>query len=142
SVTIIVGIGVIYILIMQYKNQKTFTVPFFHNGRFYNNPGEKRSYSIFLSIFILLKSFFSKPISRQDAIYVTPLSSSKELNITWLGHSTLLIQVGGINILTDPIFDDIAIFFKRLASSSINITDLPLIDFVLISHNHRDHMDF
>lgn len=66
--------------------------------------------------------------------------------ITWIGHSTALIQHRGLNILTDPVFSDRAspIGFmgpKRFTSPALTIDDLPPIDFVLISHNHYDHLD-
>lgn len=61
--------------------------------------------------------------------------------VTWLGHSTFLIQVAGKNILTDPIFGPLSVVFRRLVPSIITVNDLPIIDYVLISHNHFDHMD-
>ena len=66
--------------------------------------------------------------------------------ITWIGHSTVLIQYQGINIITDPIFSGYCgpVAFlgpKRLTSPAINIKQLPHIDYVLISHNHYDHLD-
>ncbi len=61
--------------------------------------------------------------------------------VTWIGHSTFLIQVGGFNILTDPVFFNVAMFAPRVLKAGISISELPKIDFVIISHNHRDHMD-
>lgn len=61
--------------------------------------------------------------------------------ITWIGHSSFLIQVGGFNILTDPVFFNVPMFAPRVLRAGIQIDKLPKIDFVLISHNHRDHMD-
>jgi L-ascorbate metabolism protein UlaG (beta-lactamase superfamily) len=66
---------------------------------------------------------------------------SQEAKITWIGHSTFLIQVAGKNILTDPIFGTLSTIFRRLVPPAIKISDLPTIDYVLISHNHFDHMD-
>jgi len=66
---------------------------------------------------------------------------SQEPVITWLGHSTFLIQVAGKNILTDPIFGSLSSVFRRLVPPVISVEDLPPIDYVLISHNHFDHMD-
>jgi len=69
-----------------------------------------------------------------------------QIQITWVGHSTFLIQMDGINILTDPIFSDRASPFsfggiKRLVPPGINFENLPPIDAILISHNHYDHLD-
>lgn len=69
----------------------------------------------------------------------TPLAMSQEPVITWIGHATFLIQVGGLNILTDPIFGNASAFFPRLLPPGIALAQLPPIDLVLLSHNHRDH---
>lgn len=66
--------------------------------------------------------------------------------LTWLGHSTFLIQHNGLNILTDPIFSDRASPFsfagpKRYTAHAIDYALLPAIDYVIISHNHYDHLD-
>lgn len=68
------------------------------------------------------------------------------IQITWIGHATFLIQVGGKNILTDPIWSERAspLSFlgpKRHARPGLAWSDLPTIDIVLISHTHYDHLD-
>lgn len=73
--------------------------------------------------------------------YEAPMSISDAPRITWLGHATFLIQIGGINILTDPIFGNLSFLFPRILPSTIILDNLPRIDVILISHNHRDHMD-
>jgi L-ascorbate metabolism protein UlaG (beta-lactamase superfamily) len=69
-----------------------------------------------------------------------------KIQITWVGHSTFLIQVAGINIITDPIWSERAspipwLGPKRHARPGITLADLPKIDVVLISHTHYDHLD-
>ena len=64
----------------------------------------------------------------------------------WIGHSTFLINLNGVYILTDPIFSDRAsplknIGPKRLIEPAININEVPKVDIVTISHNHYDHLD-
>ncbi len=71
---------------------------------------------------------------------------SEELQVTWIGHSTLLIQYDGLAILTDPMFSDRAspVSFagpRRYMAPALSIDDLPPIDAIIISHNHYDHMD-
>lgn len=67
--------------------------------------------------------------------------AAHEPNVTWLGHSTFLIQIGGINILTDPIFGHPSFLFPRVLPLGIPVAQLPPIDAVILSHNHPDHMD-
>ena len=62
------------------------------------------------------------------------------------GHATLLIQIKGVNILTDPHLTQRASPFsfagpKRYTAPGLSIEDLPKIDLILISHNHYDHLD-
>jgi L-ascorbate metabolism protein UlaG (beta-lactamase superfamily) len=77
----------------------------------------------------------------QIMIQPTFSKNSQEPQITWIGHSTFLIQIAGKNILTDPIFGTLSTIFRRLVPSPVKLEDLPSIDYVLISHNHFDHMD-
>src|SRR3954463_1810879 len=69
-----------------------------------------------------------------------------EMLVTWIGHSTVLIQTEGLNILTDPIWSERASPFsflgpRRVRAPGIRFDDLPKIDLVLVSHNHYDHLD-
>lgn len=86
-----------------------------------------------------------------DSVPVTPVRPPQrvegdDLRVTCVGHATLLLQTGGLNILTDPIWSDRASPFSfagpsRVAQPGVRFEDLPPIDLVLVSHNHYDHLD-
>jgi L-ascorbate metabolism protein UlaG (beta-lactamase superfamily) len=61
--------------------------------------------------------------------------------LTWIGHASWLVQLAGRNLLIDPIWGGIGGWVSRRAEPGVRIEDLPRIDAVLITHNHRDHMD-
>ncbi|GGE59315.1 L-ascorbate metabolism protein UlaG (beta-lactamase superfamily) [Priestia taiwanensis] len=69
-------------------------------------------------------------------------SNKKDTTITWIGHSTFLVQLDGCTILTDPVWAYRMGFDKRLTNPGLAISDLPEIDVVVISHGHYDHLDF
>ncbi|HZG77633.1 MAG TPA: MBL fold metallo-hydrolase, partial [Paenibacillus sp.] len=63
-----------------------------------------------------------------------------EPTLTFVGHSTFLIQLGGLNIVTDPVWAKTMGFQPRLAAPGVAIEALPPIDVVLLSHAHYDHL--
>jgi L-ascorbate metabolism protein UlaG (beta-lactamase superfamily) len=70
----------------------------------------------------------------------------RELRVTLINHSTVLLQQSGVNILTDPIWSERASPFgwigpRRHRAPGVRWEDLPQIDLVLLSHNHYDHLD-
>ncbi|MDP2698219.1 MBL fold metallo-hydrolase [Thalassospira sp.] len=69
-----------------------------------------------------------------------------QAQITWIGHASALVQYGGINILTDPVFSHRASPLRfagprRYSPPGLRIDQLPKIDMVVLSHNHYDHFD-
>lgn len=69
-----------------------------------------------------------------------------EPTVTWVGHSTLLVQLDGVNLLTDPQWSDRASPVswagpRRVTPPGLRFEDLPPIHLVLISHDHYDHLD-
>jgi L-ascorbate metabolism protein UlaG (beta-lactamase superfamily) len=69
-----------------------------------------------------------------------------EIAVTFIGHSTFLLQLPGLNLLTDPIFSDRASPFRwagprRVRPPACSLDGLPRIDVVLVTHNHYDHLD-
>ena len=73
-------------------------------------------------------------------------ANQRAATVTWIGHATLLVQLNGVNILTDPQFSDRAspVGFagpRRLNPPGVSFADLPPIHAVVISHDHYDHLD-
>ncbi len=69
-----------------------------------------------------------------------------EATVTWIGHSTLLVQMEGLRFLTDPTWSEHPspiswLGPRRFVAPGLSIDELPPIDFVVISHNHYDHLD-
>ena len=72
--------------------------------------------------------------------------AAAELRVTFVNHATVLLQIGELNVITDPIWSDRAspVQFagpRRHRAPGIRFEDLPPIDVVLLSHNHYDHLD-
>lgn len=75
-----------------------------------------------------------------------PRASATDVRITWVGHSTFLLQIGGLNVLTDPIWSARAsplsfVGPRRRVPALPAFEELPPIDIVLVSHDHYDHLD-
>ncbi len=58
----------------------------------------------------------------------------------WLGHATVLINMGGVSILTDPVFGKLGGVIKRQVRAPLTVDDIPELDIVLITHGHMDHL--
>lgn len=73
-------------------------------------------------------------------------AASDVLTATWVGHSTVLLQLGGVTVLTDPVWSRRAsplplLGPKRRMRAGVPFRQLPPIDLALVSHNHYDHLD-
>ncbi|TJY42791.1 MBL fold metallo-hydrolase [Cohnella pontilimi] len=78
------------------------------------------------------------PNVKPDTVFLQ--HNRTEPSITWIGHSTFLIQLGGLNIVTDPVWARRMAFQKRLAPPGVELSDMPAVDVVLVSHSHYDHL--
>ena len=71
------------------------------------------------------------------------------MHAAWIGHSTVLLKIDGVTILTDPVFSrrvgiglgPVTLGIKRLVEPALKIPELPRIDVILLSHAHMDHFD-
>lgn len=82
------------------------------------------------------------PAARPNpALEATPIDDVGRIRVYWVGHATVLVQMGDRFVLTDPVFENwVGIFLKRFVAAGIDIEGLPELDWVLISHGHVDHL--
>lgn len=83
-------------------------------------------------------------IARKAADFAQPADGG--LRITWLGHSTILVEIDGRRVLLDPVWSERASPFtwagpRRFYAPPLPLDQLPPLDAVLISHDHYDHLD-
>ncbi len=64
-----------------------------------------------------------------------------ETAITWIGHSSFLLELGGRRVLVDPVFARYLVVLKRRRKPGVRLGDLPAIDLVLLTHAHMDHLN-
>jgi len=87
------------------------------------------------------------PLPSLNPLDVWKKKSQSGLRITWLGHSTLLIEMDGVRILTDPVWGPRAspsalIGPKRFQPVPVSLREMPPVDMVIVSHDHYDHLDY
>ena len=85
------------------------------------------------------------PFHTDSAIYSSPPASG--LRVTWIGHSSLLLEIDGKRILTDPVWGPRASFSsfigpKRFFPAPLPLNKLPELDAIILSHDHYDHLDY
>jgi len=117
--------------------------------RFENTDGTANEKS-FGALAGLASDYFNRPDDPNEETGFPLLAPSRQTDSArqaiWVGHSTVLVTIDGINVLTDPVFSDRAspVSFagpKRVVPPAVTIDDLPQIDAVVISHSHYDHLD-
>ncbi len=91
------------------------------------------------------KVTWPKSVANKNYAFI-PLTEDKKSVVTFINHATFLIQLPGLNVLTDPVFSERVSPFtfagpKRVRRPGIEFENLPAIDVVLISHCHYDHLD-
>jgi L-ascorbate metabolism protein UlaG (beta-lactamase superfamily) len=83
------------------------------------------------------------PFRTDSAAYKTAPASG--LRVTWMGHSSILVEIDGVRLLLDPVWDERASPMqwagpKRFFAPPLRLDDLPQLDAVLVSHDHYDHL--
>ncbi|RDI44538.1 hypothetical protein AQULUS_02320 [Aquicella lusitana] len=122
--------------------------------RFQNPPGgPKRNWNLFKWMAFFLRRLFDKAPSLPPDFVIPPGEALRQYEqfkqddtLTWLGHSTFLIKLQNITILTDPFLTDHAAPFKswgpkRFTPPGLSIAELPPLDIIIVSHDHFDHLD-
>lgn len=167
-------LAVVFLSTQLFGGHQQRSKPYCIKGRFYNHPREEKVKLCAAKVmFNEVKLAFGqslaevnccnsdlRDISRWQTKPCNP-KCSRSPRITWVGHSTMLIQIGNVNILTDPIFgninatatevldvpfkilDTLPLFFKskRIIPAAYQADTLPPINAVLITHSHYDHLD-
>lgn len=121
--------------------------PHFIDGQFRNGIESPRSLWSFLKM-RLSTEYSEWPEWIESAYGPKPADriTGNEIHVTHINHSTVLVQTGGYNVLTDPIYSERCSPFsfigpKRVRNPGLRFDDLPKIDAVVISHDHYDHLD-
>ncbi len=87
----------------------------------------------------LVRESYEQPIQGESR--PAELVSANELGVTFIGHSSFFLQVGGRNVLVDPVFATRLVVLRRQRHPGLLPEDLPPIDLVLVTHAHMDHLD-
>ena len=127
--------------------------PHFHDGRFVNDL-PPASYTVADVRALFVGQFFGGevrvppapiPIVAVDPDSLKGAAPSPGLRAFWIGHASVYVELDGVRMLIDPIFSEVAspldIGPRRFHPPPIRLADLPMIDAVLITHDHYDHLD-
>ena len=130
-------------------------LPHYQDGKFQNLIPTSMDMDFWKAVRMIPKFFQNTPNSRPDFDIPVLKVDSLELvqayepaRLVWFGHSSFLLQIDGKNILLDPMLGEVPaphplLGKKRYANElPIEIEKLPLIDLVIFSHDHYDHLDY
>jgi L-ascorbate metabolism protein UlaG (beta-lactamase superfamily) len=120
------------------------------SGRFHNTVGPRPMPGPQEMLPFFLRKAWTSIVPRSGgapAVAYDPAALAHNPSITWIGHSTMLVRMGGMTFLTDPVFSDTAgpapyLGPRRHVAPGIALSELPQVDFALVSHDHYDHADF
>lgn len=132
------------------RRERVLASPRFSEGRFRNTHavrGGLKGNHVSVISELLLKGKErrpQRPLPFFDPVETWTRAPETGLRVTWLGHSTVLIEADGLRLLTDPVFGDRASPFsfagaKRFHAVPADLDRLPPLDAVLLSHDHYDH---
>lgn len=163
TLIVIIVLGIVLFLFLQHPQfgkkpsgerltliQKS---PNYKNGRFENQhftPDLTEGYTMteVLCEFLFKKAEHTRPIDKIPSVKTNLLNLHKDQDIlVWFGHSSYFIQIAGKRILVDPVFSGNASPIPGTTKSFngadiYTVADLPEIDYLLITHDHYDHVDY
>lgn len=123
------------------------TTGHFDGSRFFNPEGSDHTFGDELKWFRQMETI-EWPKWLNDAQQPPPVErvGPGDLRVTFINHATVLIQMDGLNIITDPIWSERAgpvswLGTTRVRLPGVKLEQLPRIDYVLVSHDHYDHLD-
>ena len=119
----------------------------FEKGKFFNETEYKLIGNSGENNFVSNKVTVPKAVIKSKTPNLKENLMLDDFSVTWFGHSTVLLQMHGMNILIDPVFSEYAspvkfVGPKRFSEIPMKIDELPEIDIVMISHDHYDHLDY
>jgi L-ascorbate metabolism protein UlaG (beta-lactamase superfamily) len=131
------------------STNRYFASDHFDGENFVNPTSPPNSEPSFLRIFSMLlekRAKWPKHLENKGTPKLNEKLGPADIAITFVNHATLLIQMPGLNILTDPVWSTRTSPFSwigpsRVRDPGVHFEELPHIDLVLISHNHYDHLD-
>ena len=127
--------------------------PHYHGSHFVNDipPAAYRLSEVWT---LLREQFFGTqirippaplPVVAVDSHALAATPASVGLRAFWIGHASVYIEIDGLRVLVDPMFSDYASPFalgpRRFQAPAVRVDELPVIDAVLITHDHYDHLD-
>ena len=137
-----------------YKKEESYIRPYHHlpDGTFRNPEGsiEREDYEFPWFKFTKERMAIQVKVPEdhvipKDKVLPSLTALENEDTITWIGHVTFLIRLGGKTIITDPFFSPnagpVALGPRRYIDPAIKLADLPKTDLLLLTHNHYDHLD-
>ncbi len=103
------------------------------------SPGVDAEFSVARYLGHLARSTFAS--TKDPRTFPRSCPAAGEIGITWVGHATVLIELDGVAILTDPVLSSRLFVLPRLVAPGLPEGGLPDLDLVLVSHGHHDHLD-
>ncbi len=136
----------------EQRRERMLAAPNYREGRFFNPTGKKPGLKSGERWNVMREYARQKPRTPPGPLpMVDPIGAWRErsrtqLRSTWLGHSTVLLELDGARILTDPVWSERASPFesigpRRFHRPPVALDRLPPLDAILVSHDHYDHLD-